>query len=95
MYEIIVIEKSTYKRIWGVDENTIMNYSNNPDYSIDANSRIPVIIKLNGSMEIIPIKDFDLNQMDIYNNSYKSKLNDNHIVYSYTEFWCDPRKVDG
>lgn len=70
MANLRVLDNKTGQPVNNVTVDNLKNYINNPAYSIDSNSLIPVEIQ--GKQDIIPVSQFDSNSMKLRDSSYES-----------------------
>lgn len=70
MANIRVLDNKTGQPVDNVNVDNLKNYMNNPAYSIDGNSLVPVDHA--GKQDVIPISQFDPSAMKIRDSSYQS-----------------------
>ena len=69
MSEIRVINKESGENI-NANVDNLKQYINNPKYSIDSNSLVPVDI--DGTIDVIPISQYDPTSMKLRDSAYAS-----------------------
>jgi len=70
MANIRVLDNKSGKPVEGVTVDNLKNYFNNPAYSIDGNSLIPV--ESQGKQDVIPVSQFNPDTMKLKDSNYQS-----------------------